>query len=96
MLATAGGILFYGDPSGYFIAADERDGRTLWRVPLNADNEDIAYDVYGRWRAVRNHCRWLEYHELRISSLKVSGNSDLPGYPVQDIDKLCVEGNNLS
>jgi PQQ-dependent dehydrogenase (methanol/ethanol family) len=36
LLATAGGLLFYGDPSGYFLAADERDGKTLWRLPLNA------------------------------------------------------------
>jgi PQQ-dependent dehydrogenase (methanol/ethanol family) len=36
ILGTAGGLLFYGDPSGYFVAADERDGETLWRAPLNA------------------------------------------------------------
>jgi PQQ-dependent dehydrogenase (methanol/ethanol family) len=36
VLGTAAGILFYGDASGYFVAADERDGKTLWRVPLNA------------------------------------------------------------
>ena len=36
MLGTAAGILFYGDASGYFVAVDERDGKTLWRVPLNA------------------------------------------------------------
>jgi PQQ-dependent dehydrogenase (methanol/ethanol family) len=36
VLGTAGGILFYGDASGYFVAVDERDGKTLWRVPLNA------------------------------------------------------------
>ena len=30
------GLLFYGDPDGYFVAVDERDGKTLWRVPLNA------------------------------------------------------------
>jgi PQQ-dependent dehydrogenase (methanol/ethanol family) len=36
VLATAGGMLFYGDPSGYFVAVDERDGKALWRVPLNA------------------------------------------------------------
>ncbi|MBK7931092.1 MAG: PQQ-binding-like beta-propeller repeat protein [Bryobacterales bacterium] len=35
-LGTAGGLLFYGDALGYFIAADERTGKTLWRVPLNA------------------------------------------------------------
>ena len=33
---TAAGIVFYGDASGYFVAVDERDGKTLWRVPLNA------------------------------------------------------------
>jgi alcohol dehydrogenase (cytochrome c) len=36
VLATAAGLRFYGDASGYFVAADERDGKTLWRVPLNA------------------------------------------------------------
>src|SRR5947207_1461036 len=36
VLATAAGILFYGDASGYFVAVDERDGKTLWRLPLNA------------------------------------------------------------
>jgi alcohol dehydrogenase (cytochrome c) len=36
LLGSAGGLLFYGDPSGYFVAADERDGKTLWRMPLNA------------------------------------------------------------
>ncbi len=36
ILATAAGIVFYGDASGYFVAVDERDGKTLWRVPLNA------------------------------------------------------------
>lgn len=36
VLATAGGILLYGDPSGEFVALDERDGKTLWHFPLNA------------------------------------------------------------
>ena len=49
ILGTAGGILFYGDPSGYFIAADERDGKTLWRVPLNATikTSPMTYTVDG-------------------------------------------------
>jgi len=34
-LGTAAGILFYGDARGYFVAVDERDGKPLWRVPLN-------------------------------------------------------------
>ena len=49
LLGTAGGLLFYGDPSGYFVAADERDGKTLWRVPLNAiiKTSPISYSVGG-------------------------------------------------
>ncbi|HET8549018.1 MAG TPA: PQQ-binding-like beta-propeller repeat protein, partial [Bryobacteraceae bacterium] len=49
VLATAGGILFYGDPSGYFVAADERDGKTLWRLPLNATikTSPMTYTVDG-------------------------------------------------
>jgi PQQ-dependent dehydrogenase (methanol/ethanol family) len=50
ILGTAGGLLFYGDPSGYFIAADERDGKTLWRIPLNATMKTTAmtYTVDGQ------------------------------------------------
>jgi PQQ-dependent dehydrogenase (methanol/ethanol family) len=49
ILGTAGGILFYGDPSGYFVAADERNGKTLWRVPLNATikTSPMTYTVNG-------------------------------------------------
>ena len=49
MLATAGGILFYGDPSGEFLAVDARDGKTLWQVPLNATmkTSPITYAVDG-------------------------------------------------
>jgi alcohol dehydrogenase (cytochrome c) len=50
VLGTAGGLLFYGDPSGYFIAADERDGKTLWRMPLNATikTSPVTYAVDGK------------------------------------------------
>ena len=35
ILATAGGLLFYGEPNGGFTAADQRTGKTLWRFPTN-------------------------------------------------------------
>jgi PQQ-dependent dehydrogenase (methanol/ethanol family) len=35
VLATAGGLVFYGQPNGGFTAADERNGRTLWQFPTN-------------------------------------------------------------
>jgi PQQ-dependent dehydrogenase (methanol/ethanol family) len=49
LLGTAGGLLFYGDPSGYFVAADERDGKTLWHMPLNATmkTSPVTYAVDG-------------------------------------------------
>ena len=35
VLATAGGLVFYGQPNGGFTAADERTGKTLWHFPTN-------------------------------------------------------------
>ncbi len=35
VLATAGGLVFYGQPNGGFTAADERTGKTLWQFPTN-------------------------------------------------------------
>jgi PQQ-dependent dehydrogenase (methanol/ethanol family) len=35
VLATAGGVLFYGRPNGGFTAVDQRDGKTLWQFPTN-------------------------------------------------------------
>ncbi len=35
VLATAGGLLFYGQPNGGFAAVDQRSGKTLWRFPTN-------------------------------------------------------------
>ena len=35
VLSTAGGLVFYGDDSGAFAAADATDGRPLWRFQAN-------------------------------------------------------------
>jgi PQQ-dependent dehydrogenase (methanol/ethanol family) len=50
ILGTAGGLLFYGDPSGYLIAASERDGKVLWRIPLNTTikTSPMTYSVGGK------------------------------------------------
>jgi PQQ-dependent dehydrogenase (methanol/ethanol family) len=39
VLAKAGGLLFYGDPTGDFVAADARNGKTLWHFPTNGVNK---------------------------------------------------------
>src|SRR5439155_4227018 len=50
VLATAGGIIFYGDPSGDVIALDERDGKALWNFPTNGINKasPMTYMVGGK------------------------------------------------
>ncbi|HLY19136.1 MAG TPA: PQQ-binding-like beta-propeller repeat protein, partial [Bryobacteraceae bacterium] len=35
VLATAGGVVFYGKPNGGFEALDDRDGKMLWRFETN-------------------------------------------------------------
>ena len=35
VLATDGGLIFYGQPNGGFTAVDQRNGKTLWRFPTN-------------------------------------------------------------
>ncbi len=35
VLATAGGLIFYGQPNGGFAAVDQRNGKELWRFPTN-------------------------------------------------------------
>jgi PQQ-dependent dehydrogenase (methanol/ethanol family) len=35
VLATAGRLIFYGQPNGAFAAVDQRDGKTLWRFETN-------------------------------------------------------------
>jgi outer membrane protein assembly factor BamB len=50
ILATAGGLLFYGDPMGNVVAADARDGKVLWHFPANAENKTspMTYSVDGK------------------------------------------------
>jgi PQQ-dependent dehydrogenase (methanol/ethanol family) len=39
VLATAGGILIYGDPSGDIVAVDQRNGQKLWHFTTNGENK---------------------------------------------------------
>jgi glucose dehydrogenase len=50
ILATAGGLLFYGDPSGNVVAADARNGKELWRFPTSGLNKasPMTYTVDGK------------------------------------------------
>lgn len=50
VLATAGGLLFYGDPPGDFVAMDERNGKPLWHFPAGSENKTSAmtYLVGGK------------------------------------------------
>lgn len=50
ILATSGGLLFYGDPSGNVVAADARNGKPLWHFPTNGENKaaPMTYTVDGK------------------------------------------------
>lgn len=50
ILATAGGLVFYGDPNGDFVAVDERDGKDLWHFPTNEiiKSSPMTYTVNGK------------------------------------------------
>jgi PQQ-dependent dehydrogenase (methanol/ethanol family) len=50
VLATAGGLLFYGDPSGNVVAVDARNGKTLWHFATNGENKasPMTYSVNGK------------------------------------------------
>jgi glucose dehydrogenase len=50
VLATAGGLVFYGKPNGGFDAVDERSGRTLWHFPTNARMKasPMTFSVRGK------------------------------------------------
>jgi len=50
VLATAGGVVFYGKPNGGFDAADARTGKTLWHFPTNVRMKasPMTFSVAGR------------------------------------------------
>ena len=49
-LATATGLVFYGEDSGAFVAADAATGKTLWTLHLNANwhASPMAYEFDGK------------------------------------------------
>jgi alcohol dehydrogenase (cytochrome c) len=50
VLATAGGLLFYGEPSGDIVAADARNGKALWHFRTTGENKasPMTYMVDGK------------------------------------------------
>jgi PQQ-dependent dehydrogenase (methanol/ethanol family) len=50
VLATAGELVFYGDPNGAFVAVDERKGKTLWHFDTNVGMKasPMTYAVDGK------------------------------------------------
>lgn len=49
VLATAGGLIFYGQPNGGFAAVDQRAGKTLWQFPTNIRMKasPMTFSVHG-------------------------------------------------
>ena len=49
-LATAGGLVFYGDPEGFLSGLDARDGRTLWQYSVGepVEGPPITFALDGQ------------------------------------------------
>ena len=65
VLATAGGLIFYGQPNGGFAAVDQRNGKTLWQFPTNVRMKALAHDFQLRRQPVRRGGGRSEYPLLR-------------------------------
>jgi PQQ-dependent dehydrogenase (methanol/ethanol family) len=50
VLATAGGLVFYGGPNGGFTAVDQKTGKTLWQFPTNVrmKGSPMTFTVAGK------------------------------------------------
>jgi alcohol dehydrogenase (cytochrome c) len=50
ILSTDGGLVFTGDPEGFFFALDAKSGKKLWSFQTGSGNRgsSIAYEVKGR------------------------------------------------
>src|SRR5258708_36804740 len=49
VLATAGGVVFYGKPNGGFEAVDDRDGKLMWRFETNVlmKESPMTFEIAG-------------------------------------------------
>jgi alcohol dehydrogenase (cytochrome c) len=50
ILATAGDLMFTGDPEGHFFALDARNGKKLWSFQTGSGNHGnpVTYMIHGR------------------------------------------------
>ena len=53
LMATAGGLVFFGDDSGAFVAADAQNRQAALAFPHQRELECVADDLHGGWQAVR-------------------------------------------
>ncbi len=64
VLATAGGLVFYGQPKGGFAAVDERD-EDFVAVSNQRAHESFSDDVHGGREAVCGGWGWPKHFVLR-------------------------------
>ena len=65
VLATAGGLLLYGDPNGDLVAVDQKDGKPLWHIPTNVHDQDRSDHLHRRRPAVHRDRGGLRHFVLR-------------------------------
>jgi hypothetical protein len=52
LLATAGGLIFYGQPNGSFTAADQRTDKNSVAISNERPHERLADDVHNRRESI--------------------------------------------
>ena len=69
VISTASGLVFFGENSGSFMAADAANGKVLWEFPDESGLEGVADDLHVRQQAVHRDRRRAEHRRLRASGL---------------------------
>lgn len=80
MLATAGDLVFTGDPEGYFFALNARTGEKLWSFQTGAGNRGsaISYSVNGR-QYIATPTGWGSIAGRSLSSIWPEADNFRPG-----------------
>ena len=69
LMSTASGLVFFGENSGSFMAADAATARSCG-VSDQPGVESLAHDVHVRQQAIRRNRGWAEHHGVRVGPVR--------------------------
>ena len=96
VLATAGDLVFTGDPEGFFFALDARTGRETLELPNGRGKSWFVDIVFRQWTAVHRHAdRMAGLAYRRRRGVAVSGSAMAHGVNPGGIRTAPVKTNLL-